>query len=75
MATRKPLATSAQRRAYRSVTTRAQRQALRAAQPSKRSYARIVGSAGAQIRQSRLAQGLNPNDGTKRPRRRDMKRS
>lgn len=62
---KKKVATSAQRRAFRSITTKSERQNLRSASGSKGSYAKRVAQSGSALRKDRIAKGLNPNTGKK----------
>jgi len=60
-------ATLAQRRAYRSITTPAERKALRATS-TKNAYAKNVAATGKSIRKLRKSQGFDPATGTKQMR-------
>ncbi len=62
MAAKKKVASSAQRRAYRSVTTKKQRKTERKA-VGKGQFSKNVAASGSSIRQSRNAAGTNPNTG------------
>jgi hypothetical protein len=64
-AKKKPVASKAQRKAYRSITTPAERKAQRATS-GKGAYAKLVAGTGKALRKSRKAAGYNPSTGKKK---------